>query len=273
MLVPFTNMVIFGTIFGRVASLPSDGLNPYIFYLAGLTPWQYFANTLNFGSNSLVGFSHLLTKIYLPRVFIPLGSCLANLLDLAISFAMLLLVALCLGLVPAWTLIFIPLLLVIEFITAFGVTLFFSALNVKYRDVKFIVPFLTQVWMYCTLLIPFSRFPERWGLWRYLYGLNPMAGVIEGIRWMLLHPYMQSRTVTETILAGQQIPERLEAGQTVIIRTLEDQSVQIVLQQTILGPVDAPWGLIAVGVPSACLIFVIGWMVFRRMEKTFADLV
>ncbi len=151
--------------------------------------------------------------------------------------------------------------------------MFLSAINVKYRDVKFVVPFLIQIWMYCSLLIPFSRFPERWGLWRYLYGLNPMAGVIEGMRWLLLHPYMQNQVVTQTVLEGRRIPEQLAIGQSVIIRTLEDHSTQIVLQQVTLGPVDAPWGLIAIGAVSACGLFALGWTVFRRMEKTFADLV
>jgi len=189
-IVPLTQMAIFGVIFGRVARLPSDGLNPFLFYLAALVPWQYFANALSASSTSLVTYSHLLTKIYFPRLSIPLGVCIANLVDFAIALAMLLLVMLGMRILPASSVILIPLLMVVAFVTALGTGLLLSAMNVKYRDVKFIVPFLIQIWMYGSVVLPFSQIPEDWGAWRYLYGLNPMAGVIEGFRWSLLHPEM-----------------------------------------------------------------------------------
>jgi lipopolysaccharide transport system permease protein len=190
-LVPLTQMVIFGVIFGKVARLSSDGLNPFLFYLCGLVPWQYFSNSLTLSSGSLVAQSHLMTKVYFPRLFIPLSACLASGVDLAIAFALLLGVMLCLGLLPAATVVLVPLLIVIAFAVSLGAGLALSALSVKYRDVRFVVPFLVQVWMYGSVLLPFSQLPEQWGAWRYLYALNPMVGVIESFRWCLLHPEME----------------------------------------------------------------------------------
>jgi lipopolysaccharide transport system permease protein len=190
-LVPLTQMVIFGVIFGKVARLSSDGLDPFLFYLCGLVPWQYFSNSLTLSSGSLVAQSHLMTKVYFPRLFIPLSACLASGVDLAIAFALLIGVMLCLGLLPAATVVLVPLLIVIAFAVSLGAGLALSALSVKYRDVRFVVPFLVQVWMYGSVLLPFSQLPEQWGAWRYLYALNPMVGVIESFRWCLLHPEME----------------------------------------------------------------------------------
>jgi lipopolysaccharide transport system permease protein len=184
-------MVIFGVIFGKVARLSSDGLDPFLFYLCGLVPWQYFSNSLTLSSGSLVAQSHLMTKVYFPRLFIPLSACLASGVDLAIAFALLIGVMLCLGLLPAATVVLVPLLIVIAFAVSLGAGLALSALSVKYRDVRFVVPFLVQVWMYGSVLLPFSQLPEQWGAWRYLYALNPMVGVIESFRWCLLHPEME----------------------------------------------------------------------------------
>ncbi|MDB4433328.1 ABC transporter permease [bacterium] len=189
-LVPLTQMAILGVIFGKVARLPSDGLNPFLFYLAGLVPWQYFANALSTSSTSLVTYSQLLTRIYFPRLSIPIAICIANLVDFAIAFAMLLLVMLGMGILPASTIVFVPLVMGVAFVTTLGTGLLLSAMNVKYRDVKFVVPFLIQIWMYVSVVLPFSQIPENWGAWRYLYGLNPMVGVIECFRWSLLHPEM-----------------------------------------------------------------------------------
>jgi lipopolysaccharide transport system permease protein len=190
-LVPLTQMLIFGVIFGKVARLSSDGLDPFLFYLCGLVPWQYFSNSLTLSSGSLVAQSHLMTKVYFPRLFIPLSACLASGVDLAIAFALLIGVMLCLGLLPAATVVLVPLLIVIAFAVSLGAGLALSALSVKYRDVRFVVPFLVQVWMYGSVLLPFSQLPEQWGAWRYLYALNPMVGVIESFRWCLLHPEME----------------------------------------------------------------------------------
>jgi lipopolysaccharide transport system permease protein len=192
LLVPLTQMAIFGLIFGLVAKLPSDGLNPFVFYLAALVPWQYFANALGTSSTCLATYSHLLTKIYFPRLYIPVAICIAGLLDFAIAFSMLLVVMLGMQILPPAAVLLVPALLVITFTTALGAGLLFSSIHVKYRDVKFVVPFLIQIWMYGTVVLPFSQLPERWGSWRYLYGLNPMAGVVESFRWCLLHPRMDA---------------------------------------------------------------------------------
>ncbi len=189
-LVPLTQMIIFGVIFGRVAKLPSDGLDPFLFYLAALVPWQYFSNTLGASSTSLVTYSHLLTKIYFPRLYIPVGICVAGLVDFAIASALLLAVMLYLGILPSTSALLLPLLLAIAMATSLGAGLILCSLNVKYRDVKFVVPFAIQIWMYGSIILPFSQLPSEWGAWRYLYGLNPMVGVIEGFRWCLLADQM-----------------------------------------------------------------------------------
>ncbi len=192
LLVPVTQMVIFGIIFGRIARLPSDGLNPFVFYLAALVPWQYFANALGTSSTSLVTYSHLLTKIYFPRLYIPIGICVAGLVDFAIAFGVLIVVMISMQIVPPVSLLLIPFLVLITFATTLGAGLFLSSLHVKYRDVRFAIPFLIQVWMYCSVVLPFSQVPREWGIWRYLYGINPMAGVVEGFRWCLFHDQMVS---------------------------------------------------------------------------------
>jgi lipopolysaccharide transport system permease protein len=271
-IVPFTQMLIFGTIFGQIARLPSDGLNPYLFYLAGLVPWQYFANALTQSSNSLVGFAQLLTKIYLPRLFIPIGSCMAGLIDFFIAFVILLVMIVGLGITPAATTILLPVLILIAFATALGAGLILSAMNVKYRDVKFIVPFLVQIWMYCSVLLPFSKIPASWGVWRYLYGLNPMAGVIEGFRWCLLHPSMSvEKIISQTEIDA--IPSKLSKGQQILTQVVDSETVRLILVETERLPVEAPWVLIAVGLPGAAFLLVAGLYYFKRMEKMFADLV
>lgn len=235
-IVPFSNMVIFGTIFGKVAQLPSDGLNPYLFYLAALVPWQYFANSLTTASTSLVGQSHLLTKIYLPRLFIPMGACIANLVDFTIAFVILVVMMFAMKIVPAATIIFIPLLIFIAFATALGAGTFFAAMNVRYRDIGYVVPFLIQMWMYCSVLLPFSQLPEKWGMWRYFYGINPMVSVVESTRWCLMHQRMF-----------------LDNEKTI--------------------PVAAPLGLLIVGITSATVLLIVGLYYFKHMERTFADIV
>jgi lipopolysaccharide transport system permease protein len=190
-LVPFTQMVIFSIIFGQVAGLPTDDLPGPVFYYTGLLPWTYFATSLTMSSNSLVGSANLLTKIYFPRLIIPTGPCIASLLDFAIALSILFVLLPLYRIIPPLTALLIPFLLLIALGTALGVGLVLSALNVKYRDVRYVVPFLVQIWMFCTVIIPFSRVPEWLGNWRYLYGLNPMGGVVEGFRWCLAHSAMK----------------------------------------------------------------------------------
>lgn len=189
-LVPIIQMLIFGVIFGKVAKLPSNGLDPFVFYLCALVPWQFFANALTASSGSLVAQSHLLTKVYFPRLFIPVSACFASGIDFTISFGMMLLVILGFGFVPAETIVFVPLIIGLFFLNAVGVGMLFAALSVRYRDVRFVVPVLVQIWMYASVLLPFSQLPESWGIWRYLYALNPLVGEIEAFRWCLLHHEM-----------------------------------------------------------------------------------
>lgn len=189
-LVPLTQMLIFGVIFGKVAKLPSNGLDPFVFYLCALVPWQFFANAITASSGSLVAQSNLLTKVYFPRLFIPVSACVASGIDFAISFAMMLLVILGFGIVPADTLILTLPIIGLFFLNAVGAGTLFAALAVRYRDIRFVVPVLVQIWMYASVLLPFSQLPESWGVWRYLYALNPLVGEIEAFRWCLVHHEM-----------------------------------------------------------------------------------
>ena len=189
-LVPMMQMLIFGVIFGKVAKLPSNGLDPFVFYLCALVPWQFFANALTASSGSLVAQSHLLTKVYFPRLFIPVSACVASSIDFAISFVMMLLVIIAFSIVPADTIVLIPPIMLLFFLNAVGVGTLFAALAVRYRDVRFVVPVLVQTWMYASVLLPFNQLPESWGVWRYLYALNPLVGEIEAFRWCLVHHEM-----------------------------------------------------------------------------------
>ena len=200
-LVPVTQMLIFGVIFGKVAKLPSNGIDPFVFYLCALVPWQYFAAALTSSSQSLVSQSHLLTKVYFPRLFIPVGSCLASGVDFAVALLLLLTVLGFGGFAPGASLVWVPVLWLLMFTTAVGAGTGLSALAVRYRDVRFVVPFLVQVWMYASVLLPFSALPEDWGVWRYAYALNPMVGIIEGFRWTFLEAQMIEATPPWSLLA------------------------------------------------------------------------
>lgn len=184
---PLMLTVVFTLIFGRLGKLPTDGLPKAVFYMSGLVIWRYFAQALGQTSNSLVGNAGLLTKIYFPRLLIPLGTIVTHLVDFGIAMVMLGVIMAYYGIVPALTTLLLPLLVLMAAATTLGVGLFFAALNVRFRDVRSLLPLIIQLWMYITVIVPFSRIPERFGDWRYLYGLNPMAGVVEGFRWCLLH--------------------------------------------------------------------------------------
>jgi lipopolysaccharide transport system permease protein len=181
---PVMTMVVFSVFFGRLAKMPSDG-SPYpIFAFTALLPWQLFANALGESSNSLVSNQNLITKVYFPRLVIPIAGVLAGLVDFAIAFVVLLGLMWYFGIVPTAAVALLPLFVLLAIVTALSVGLWLSALNVKYRDVRYTIPFLTQFWMFATpVAYPASLVPERW---RALYGLNPMAGVVEGFRWALL---------------------------------------------------------------------------------------
>jgi lipopolysaccharide transport system permease protein len=220
---PFFSMVVFSLFFGRLAQIPSDGVPYPIFSYAAMLPWTYFANAMTNSSNSLVGSANLLTKVYFPRLVIPLASVIPPAIDFAIAFVVLLGMMAFYGIAPTWHVLWLPAFLLLALITALGVGLWLSAMNVQYRDVRYAVPFLVQFWMFASpVTYPSSIVPEAW---RALYGLNPMAGVIEGFRWALL------------------------------------------------GTETSPGPLITVSVGAALVLLVSGAYYFRRMEKTFADVV
>jgi lipopolysaccharide transport system permease protein len=221
---PFFTMVVFSLFFGRLAKIPSDGLPYPIWSFAAMVPWTFFAFGLTQSSNSLVGSSNLLKKIYFPRLVIPIASILSGLVDFVLAFAVLILMMVFYGFVPTANSIWLPALLLLTFATSLGVGLWFSALNVQFRDVRYTIPFLTQFWLFATPIAYPSSLIENPTL-RALYGINPMVGVVEGFRWALL------------------------------------------------GTATKPGPVILVSTAAACAILVGGLFYFRRMEKTFADVV
>jgi len=219
---PFFTMIVFSVFFGQLAKVPSDGIPYPIFAYCALLPWSYFAGALDRASNSLVGSSHLITKVYFPRLAIPISAVLAGLVDFGIAFVVLLGMMVYYGFAPTAAALTLPFFLFLAVATALAVGLWLSALNVQYRDVRYTVPFLTQFWLFATpIAYPSSLVPERWRAW---YGLNPMAGVVEGFRWALL---------------GKEPPGPLLVVSTVVV----------------------------------ALLLIGGLYYFRRMEKTFADVV
>ncbi len=220
---PFFTMVIFSLFFGKLAKVPSDDVPYPIFSYAALVPWTFFANGLNQSSGSLVRSANLIRKVYFPRLVVPVASVISGAVDFALAFVVLLGMMLYFGIVPTSNLIWLPLLLLLALVTALGVGLWLTAMNVQFRDVQYAVPFLIQAWMYATpIAYPSSLLDEPW---RTLYGINPMAGVVEGFRWALLDT------------------------------------------QTVPGPIILVSALVAIG------LLVSGAYYFRRMEKTFADVV
>ena len=181
---PLMTMVIFTVIFGRFVKIPSDGLPYPIFAYAAILPWTYFAQALSRSGTSLVNDSNLITKVYFPRLMMPLASAIVPVVDFLLSFLILLGLIVWYGIGFTWYILALPLFMTLAFMTALSVGLWLSPLNVRYRDVGYILPFLSQIWMYASPVVyPVSIVPERW---RLLYSLNPMAGVIEGFRWALL---------------------------------------------------------------------------------------
>jgi lipopolysaccharide transport system permease protein len=181
---PFFMMVVFSLFFGRLAHVPSDGIPYPVFVYCALLPWQLFAHALTESSNSLVANERLITKVYFPRLCVPISAVLGGLIDFAIAFVILLLMMAYYGIRPTWAIVMLPGFILLAIATALGVGLWLSALNVQYRDVRYTITFLIQFWLLATpVAYPSSLIPVRW---RPLYGLNPMAGVIEGFRWALL---------------------------------------------------------------------------------------
>lgn len=181
---PLLTMAIFTIIFGKFAKLPSDGIPYPVFTYCALLPWNYFARSLGDSSDSLVGSSHLVTKVYFPRLVLPISKVFAGLIDFSVAFVILLGMMWWYGIQPTWGLMFLPLFITIAMLVALGVGTWLTALNVRYRDIKFVVPFLIQIWMYASpVAYSTSLIPDRW---KGIYSLNPMVGVVEGFRWALL---------------------------------------------------------------------------------------
>jgi len=221
---PLFTMVVFSIFFGKLAKMPSDGIPYPIFSYAALVPWTFFSNGISKSSNSLVGGSNLLKKIYFPRMALPISSILAGVVDFVLAFVVLLFMMYYYQIAPTINVLWLPLLLVMALVSALGVGLWLSAMNVQFRDVRYIVPFIVQAWLFATPVVyPASLITDPF--WQYVYALNPMVGVVEGFRWALL------------------------------------------------GTDTAPGPLIIISAVVSVILMVTGAFYFRRMERTFADVV
>jgi len=195
---PLFTMLIFWLFFGRLAGMPSDGVSYPLFALAGLIPWTFFSNAITNSGNSLVGSANLITKVYFPRMIIPCAAVGAGLIDLAIAFGLMVGMMIWFGVQPTMNLLLLPLLVFLTAFLAIGVGMWMSALNVKYRDIRYALPFLIQLWMFATPIIyPLSLIPEKW---RWMMALNPMAGVIDGFRAALFGRAIDWRSLAMTVL-------------------------------------------------------------------------
>src|ERR1700682_1298889 len=180
---PLMTMGVFTIFFGRLAKLPSQGLPYPVFYFAALVPWAYFSQALSNCTNIVVDNQNVITKVYFPRLILPLGAVCFGLLDFVIGLVVMVVLTLSFGIHPPATVLLLPVLILLAVLTALGVGLWTSALNALYRDVRAVIPFVVQFWMLASpVAYPSSLVPPRW---RWLYGLNPMAGVIDGFRWAL----------------------------------------------------------------------------------------
>lgn len=182
---PLLTTIIFTVVFSRVAGLKNPGGSPYaLMVFAGMLPWQFFSNALSESSNSLVSNANLITKVYFPRMIIPASSVITSLVDFAISFSIMVLMFFWYGFLPSWHIVFLPVFILLAFMCAFGIGLYLTAVNVKYRDFRYIIPFIIQFGLYITPVgFSSSVIDEKW---RTLYSLNPMVGVIDGFRWCIL---------------------------------------------------------------------------------------
>ncbi|MGE0128194.1 MAG: ABC transporter permease [Blastocatellales bacterium] len=220
---PLFTMLVFSVFFGKLAKVPSDGIPYPIFCYTALVPWTLFANGLTQSSNSLVGSSNLITKVYFPRLIIPMSTALSAAVDFLFAFGVLIVMMIYYGVVPSRNILALPLFVSLAVIASLGVGMWLSALNVQFRDVRYVVPFITQFWMLATpIAYPSSLLSEPW---RTIYGLNPMAGVVEGFRWSLL------------------------------------------------GLNTSPRPILIVSFLASLAILISGAFYFRRMEKSFADIV
>jgi lipopolysaccharide transport system permease protein len=180
---PLLTMLVFTLFFGKLARMPSQGLPYPVFYFAAVVPWMYFSVALVTATNVVVEHQRMITKVFFPRLILPFSAVLSGLVDFAIGFVVLIIFTLAYGIRPTMTVFLLPLFLALAVLTALGIGLWLSALNALYRDVRYLIPFIVQFWMLASpVAYPSSMVPERF---RWIYGLNPMAGVIEGFRWAL----------------------------------------------------------------------------------------
>ena len=220
---PFMTMVVFSIFFGKLAGIPSDGIPYPIFTFCALLPWQLFTQALTHSSNSLVDNADVLTKVYFPRLILPFSTVIAGLVDFAIAFVVMVGMMVYYDILPGWAVITLPLFILIAVVAALSVGLWLSALNVKYRDIRYTLPFLAQLWLFITpVAYPSSLVPPQW---QAVYCLNPMVCVVDGFRWALL---------------GKPLPA---------------------------GP------MIFVSLATTAVLLIGGLFYFKRMEKTFADII
>lgn len=221
---PFFTMVVFSVFFGRLAKMPSDNIPYPIFAYAALVPWTFFSTAMSNAANALVGNAALIQKVYFPRLAVPIAGVLSPLVDFVLAFLVLLAMMVYFHMGPSLAILWLPIFLLLAFITALGVGLWMSALNVEYRDVRYVVPFLINAWLFLSpVAYPSTLLKEPW---HTLYGLNPMAGVCDGFRWALFG-----------------------------------------------GRTPPPGPMVWLSALAAVVILVSGAYYFRRMERTFADLV
>lgn len=220
---PVMTMIVFSIFFGKLAKLSSDGVPYPIFSFAALVPWTLFSNGLTQATNSIVSSSNLIKKVYFPRLIIPMATVLAGVVDFLLAFGILILMMMFYGIFPTINIIWIPVFILIAVIASLAISLWLSALNVEYRDVKYIIPFIAQIWLFATPIAYSSSLLSE--PWRTVYGLNPMVGVVEGFRWALL------------------------------------------------GTETQPGWMVLVSAIVSLILLISGAFYFRRMEKTFADII
>ena len=220
---PLVTMLIFTLIFGILVRVPSEGLPYSVFLYTALVPWSYFSEAISRGGGSVVASTNLISKVYFPRLVIPIASIITPVIDFVLSFFILLGLVTWFNIKPTWAIVTLPLFFLFTVLTALAVSLWFSALNVRYRDVGYTIPFVIQVWMFASPIIyPMNIIPSRW---RLLYSINPLVGVVEGFRWALL---------------GKESPNFWTMG---------------------------------ISVAGVLLLLTGGILYFRRMERTFADVI
>jgi len=220
---PFFTMVVFSLFFGKLAGMPSDNIPYPIFSYAALVPWQFFANGLSQSSTSLVASANLITKVYFPRLVVPISAVLSGAVDFCLAFVVLLAMMLYYGIVPTANVVWLPLLLLLALVASLGAGLWLTAMNVQFRDVRYAVPFLVNAWMFATpIAYPSSLLGEPW---RTLYGINPMAGVVEGFRWALLGT---ETAPGPTILVSAAVAVGLLVSGAFYFRRMEDTFADVV---------------------------------------------